>query len=286
MNTRECDKRITTMKGDHAGVLEQLEKQQSEKHHASGTQTLLRGLALLECVAEGVGDVKGIAARLGTPRSTTHRMLNSLVAERYLLHVPYKGYLLGPKLIHLGMMALEQRPLVAVARPHIEALARQTGDTVHLGVLEDGEVFYLVKIPGTRGLEMRSRVGLRMPLASTGLGKGLMLGLPRDQWRRLYERARDSGSQTQDRPPLAPWPEFERRLASYVERDWSFDLEENEIGIRCVGAPVRDVRNQVVAAISVSSAVPYMPDDRMTELGPVVSAAANAISKELGWKPE
>ena len=84
----------------------------------------------------------------------------------------------------------------------------------------------------------------------------------------------------------APWPEFERRLASYVERDWSFDLEENEIGIRCVGAPVRDVRNQVVAAISVASAVPYMPDDRMEELGPIVRATADAISKELGWKPE
>lgn len=214
------------MTGDHTGVLEQPntpEKNQEEKHQGSGTQTLLRGLALLECVAEGIGDVKGIAARLGTPRSTTHRMLNSLVTERYLLHVPYKGYLLGPKLIHLGMKALEQRPLVAVARPHIEALARRTGDTVHLGVLEDAEVFYLDKIPGTRGLEMRSRVGLRMPVASTGLGKGLMLGLPRDQWRRLYEHARAFGSQArnraQDRPPLAPWPEFEMRLASFVERD-------------------------------------------------------------------
>jgi DNA-binding IclR family transcriptional regulator len=277
------------MTGDHAGVLEQAntpEKTQEEKHHGSGTQTLLRGLALLECVAEGIGDVKGIAARLGTPRSTTHRMLNSLVTERYLLHVPYKGYLLGPKLIHLGMKALEQRPLVAMARPHIEALARRTGDTVHLGVLEDAEVFYLDKIPGTRGLEMRSRVGLRMPVASTGLGKGLMLGLPRDQWQRLYEHARAFASRLQDRPPLAPWPEFEMRLANSIERDWSFDLEENEIGIRCVGAPVRDIRNQVVAAISVASAVPYMPDDRMAELGPVVRATADAISRELGWKPE
>jgi DNA-binding IclR family transcriptional regulator len=278
--------RITKMTGHQARVLDQPDTHQREKSQASGTQTLLRGLALLECVAEGIGDVKGIAARLGTPRSTTHRMLNSLVAERYLLHVPYKGYLLGPKLIHLGMRALEQRPLVAMARPHIEALARRTGDTVHLGVLEGSEVFYLDKISGTRGLEMRSRVGLRMPIACTGLGKGLMLGLPRDQWHGLYERAREFSAKSRDRPPLAPWPEFERRLASYVERDWSFDLEENEIGIRCVGAPVRDVRDQVVAAISVASAVPYMPDDRMEELGPMVRATADAISKELGWKPE
>jgi DNA-binding IclR family transcriptional regulator len=273
--------RIGTMAGDQANVLERPAKQQG-----SGTQTLVRGLALLECVADGVGDVKGIAARLGTPRSTTHRMLNSLVAERYLLHVPYKGYLLGPKLIQLGMKALEQRPLIAAARPHIEALAKQTGDTVHLGVLEDGDVFYLDKIAGTRGLEMRSRVGRRMPLASTSLGKGLLVGLPRDQWRPYYDRAVLSDLPSEDRPPLAPWPEFERRMASYVGQGWSFDLEENEIGIRCVGAPVRDVRDQVVAAVSVASAVPYMPDDRMAELGPVVRATAEAISRELGWKQE
>ncbi|HYI73567.1 MAG TPA: IclR family transcriptional regulator [Skermanella sp.] len=273
--------RIGTMAGDQATVLERPAKQQG-----SGTQTLLRGLALLECVADGVGDVKGIAARLGTPRSTTHRMLNSLVAERYLLHVPYKGYLLGPKLIQLGMKALEQRPLIALAHPHIEALAKQTGDTVHLGVLEDGDVFYLDKIAGTRGLEMRSRVGRRMPLASTSLGKGLLVGLPRDQWRPYYDRATESAINFADRPPLAPWPEFERRMASYVEQGWSFDLEENEIGIRCVGAPVRDVRDQVVAAVSVASAVPYMPDERMAELGPIVRATAEAISRELGWKQE
>lgn len=255
-----------------------------ERQQASGTQTLMRGLALLQCVAEGIGDVKGIAARLGTPRSTTHRMLNSLVAEGYLHHVPYKGYLLGPALIQLGMRALEQRPLVAIARPHIEELARRTADTVHLGVAEGDEVFYLDKISGTRGLEMRSRVGLRMPLASTGLGKALMLGLPRDRWPSLYESAGVLAAQSPDRPPLAPWPEFQRQLVSYQDRDWSFDLEENEIGIRCVGAPIRDVRNQVVAAISVASAVPYMPDDRMEELGPIVRATADAISEDLGWK--
>jgi len=255
-----------------------------ERQPASGTQTLLRGLALLECVAAGIGDVKGIAARLGTPRSTTHRMLTSLVAEGYLHHVPYKGYLLGPMLIQLGMKAMEQRPLVALARPHIEALAQRTGDTVHLGVPEGTEVFYLDKIPGTRGLEMRSRIGLRMPLASTGLGKALMLGLPRERWRPLYDGARALAERSPERPPLAPWPEFERQLAGYQERDWSFDLEENEIGIRCVGAPVRDVRNHVVAAVSVASAVPYMPEERMAELGPIVRATADAISRELGWK--
>ncbi|PWC80185.1 transcriptional regulator [Azospirillum sp. TSH100] len=253
-----------------------------EKPRGTGTQTLLRGLALLDCVAAGIGDVKGIAARLGTPRSTTNRMLASLVAEGYLHHIPYKGYLLGPKLIQLGMTALEQRPLVAIARPHLEQLARTTGDTIHLGVEEHGEVFYLDKIAGTRGLEMRSCTGQRMPLASTGLGKALMLGMPPDRWPALHALARPAGLRD-GRPRPAGWLEFEAQMNRYVAQGWAMDLEENELGIRCVSAPLRDGRTQVVGAISVASAVPYMPEDRMAALGPLVRTTAEAISKDLGW---
>lgn len=256
----------------------------AEKRQAAGTQTLLRGLALLDCVAAGVSDAKGIAARLNTPRSTAHRMLNSLVAEGYLHHVPYKGYLLGPKLIQLGMKALEQRPLVALARPHLEALAQRTGDTVHLGTIDGAEVFYLDKIPGTRGLEMRSRIGQRMPLASTGVGKALMLGVPPSRWHDLYTQAREATIAGSDRPPPLSWAKYEKQMADYLRRDWVFDLEENEVGVRCVGAPVRDISGKVVAAISVASASQYMSNERMAELGPIVRATAYAISEELGWK--
>lgn len=252
---------------------------------ASGTQTLMRGLALLECVAEGVCDVRGIAARLGTPRSTTHRMLSSLVQDGYLHHIPYRGYLLGPKLLFLGTRAMEQRPLAALARPHLELLAQQTGDTVHLGIVEGDEVFYLDKISGTKGLEMRSRIGQRMPLASTGIGKALMLGMDEARWDALYRRACAAHEAQPEKPPLRPWDDYLAEMRRYREQGVVFDLEENEMGIRCVGAPVRDIGGQVVAALSVASALPYMPEDRMARLAPVVRQRAESISKELGWKP-
>lgn len=254
-----------------------------EAVRVAGTQTLTRGLALLECVAAGICDVKGIAERLGTPRSTTHRMLNSLVVEGYLNHVPYQGYFLGPKLIHLGARALEQRPLVALARPHLEALVRHIGDTVHLGTLDGNDVFYLDKITGSRGLEMRSRVGQRMPLATTGLGKALMLCLPRERWKELYDRAAAAKVGAGNRPSPIPWPLYEQQMDEYLRQDWVYDLEENETDIRCVGAPIRDITGRLAASISVASAILYMPDSRMAQLGPVVRATADAISKELGW---
>lgn len=273
-----------TEQTDNMHAIASAKEEDKASGNTAGTQTLLRGLALLECVAAGISDVKGIAAHLGTPRSTTHRMLGSLVQQQYLHHVPYKGYLLGPKLIALGIKALEQRPLVALARPHIELLASHTGDTVHLGVMEGLEVFYLDKIPGTRGLEMRSRVGNRMPVASTGVGKALLLGVPREQWRSLYDYAMNV-RRNQGAAPVIEWTEYALQMDGYLRQGWVMDLEENELGIRCVGAPVRDLTGKVVAAISIASAVPYMAEERMLRLGPLVRDTAEAISRDLGWIP-
>lgn len=250
----------------------------------AGTQTLLRGLALLELVAEGVGDVRGIAARLGTPRSTTHRLLGSLVHEGYLHHTPYRGYLLGPKLLMLGAKAQDQRPLVALARPHLETLARQSGDTVHLGIVDGDDVLYLDKVSGMKGLEMRSRVGQRMPLASTGVGKALMLGMDETRWERLYLQAAQQRIGLAEKPPMRPWEAYRDEMRVYRERSVVFDLEENELGIRCVGAPVRDIGGGIVAALSVASALPYMPEERMGRIEPVVRQHALALSRALGWK--
>ena len=168
-------------------------------------------------------------------------------------------------------------PLAKRAQPHLEQLARHTQDTVHLGVRDGAEVLYIDKLPGSRGLEMRSRIGLRMPLALTGIGKSLMLDLPQSEWLALYRHGRQ-----QDDPKA--WASFREQMSDYARGGFSFDLEENELGIRCVAAPIREAGGQIVAALSVASAVPYMPDVRLQALLPEVVACANAISAELGWR--
>jgi len=251
----------------------------------AGTQTLLRGLAILEAAAAGARDLRSFGAALGTTRSTTHRLVSSLVQARYLRQVPSGGYLLGPKLIELGTIALEQMPLTAVARPHLQALAEYTRDTIHLGVRDGDDVLYIDKIPGTRGLEMRSRVGHRMPLASTGIGKAMMLDLTPDAWSHLLEASHRVLAKVTFRPDHQPdFDTFVQRMTRYAQGGFTFDLEENEASIRCVAAPVRDASGQIVAALSVASTIPYMPSERMEELIPVVQRQARAISEELGWR--
>jgi len=244
-----------------------------------GSQTLVRGLDVLEAVASGVINLPELAATLGLNRSTAHRLAATLVERRYLTFVPRSGYGLGPKSLELGYQARVQLNIPRVARNHLEQLAAQTGDTVHLGVLDGTRALYLDKIPGRRRVEISSRVGELQPLRSTGLGKALLLDEDEARLRDYYRC--EKGSEHHYRVSESTWM---RRMRDYAKRGYAFDLEENEDRIRCVAAPIRDATGGIKASISVSSAAQYMNDERMQTLAGQVRWAAEQISRELGWE--
>ena len=258
----------------------------STAQSVSGTQALSRGLAVIQAVARGSRKLSVIGEAIGCTRSTTQRLVSALVHAGYLRHVPVTGLVLGPRLIELGFIARDQLPLAAVAHPHLEALALATQDTVHLGIAEGDDVLYLDKIAGQRGLEMASRIGHRMPLALTGLGKALSLDRSETEWVRLHQNGL-AGLATRTRPlNVLSTTDYLAAMRDYAAAGIAFDLEENEIGIRCVAAPIRDASRHIVGAVSVSSATPFMPEDRMQSLGPHVAKTARDISQELGWSGE
>lgn len=247
----------------------------------TGTQTLVRGLEVIDAVAEGALSLSELADKIGLTRSTTHRLAGTLVEHRYLNFARGAGYSLGPRLLELGYLAGRQTSLPRVAREHLEQLAARTGDTVHLGVLDGSRALYLDKISGTRRVEVSSRIGERQPLRSTGLGKALILDANEAEWREYYDyEARLGHGYGVD---LALWL---RRMRDYSKNGYALDLEENEDRIRCVAAPVRDVTGGIAGAISVSSAAQYMDDTRMHGLAFDVKNAADAISRELGYDPQ
>jgi DNA-binding IclR family transcriptional regulator len=242
----------------------------------AGSQTLLRGLDVIDVVAEGPISLGDLAVRLGLTRSTTHRLASALVDRRYLRFVPRTGYTLGPRLLQLGFMVREESDLPRVAAPHLERLALLTEDTVHLGVLDGERVQYLDKVSGKRRINISSRIGELQPIPSTGLGKALILDFAEEDWVRLYRAEKDHRSL----PALQEWL---TRMRDYSRKGYAFDLEENEDQIRCVAAPIRDVSGAIVGAISVASAAQYMSDERMHALTKEVVATAQGISQDLGW---
>jgi DNA-binding IclR family transcriptional regulator len=151
-----------------------------------GSQTLLRGLDVLDAVVDGPIPLAELALKLGLTRSTTHRLANALIDRHYLSFTPRLGYQFGPKLLELGFLAQRQADVVQIARPHLERLAAQTEDTVHLGILDAERALYLDKISGRRRVAISSRVGDRQPLTSTGLGKALLLDDNPARWQALF----------------------------------------------------------------------------------------------------
>lgn len=250
-----------------------------------GTQTLARGIAVVDAVARGHGRLRDIAAETGIGRSTTHRLLQLLLAAGYVRQVGDHRYTLGPALIELGYQALQENPVTHVAADPLRALAARVRDTVHLAVEDRGQVLYLDKIPGTRGAEMRSRVGHRMPLTRTGVGKALLLDAP-DRWRDLFvTEHRVGGDDDAPAPDILTPDEFVAVMEASARRGVAFDLEENEPGILCVAAPVRDASGSIAAAVSVSATRPFMPPARVEALVPVVQDTADAIAAGLGYRP-
>jgi DNA-binding IclR family transcriptional regulator len=241
----------------------------------------MRALDIIDAVADGITDLPGVSRRLGTTRSTTHRLATALVARNYLRFIPRQGYSLGPRLLELGFHSQHQTHVPRVARPHLEALANATDDTVHLGVLDGDHARYLDKVAGRRRVDIGSRVGELHPIWSTGLGKALILDADEATWCRFFNLAAlpaDVVAQRQIR--------WLARMREYAKHDYAFDLEENESHIRCVASPIRDASGRIIAALSVSSASQYMDDTRMSTLVSVVKQTSAAISRELGWRPK
>ncbi|MCA0257508.1 MAG: IclR family transcriptional regulator [Proteobacteria bacterium] len=242
------------------------------------SQTLVRGLEIMDAVADRSRTIAEIATLTGLTYPTVHRIVSVLVERRYLKAENGREFALGPRLIELGFSAYSRTDMVRIARPFLEALSRQTRDTVHLAQREGSEVVYLDKLRGTRPVEISSRIGGRKPVVSTGVGKAMLLDDSEPALTELYRRdhtliVNDCGE-----------PQWLSLMRDYRAGGFAYDLGEDEPSIRCVAVPIRDVTGRIVASVSVSSTVDYMDPERMQALIPEVKAVALAISQELGAK--
>jgi len=242
------------------------------------SRSLDKSLTLLTHVATGAQTLSQLVERSGLARSTTHRLATVLVDHGFLRSERHR-YHLGYRLMELGELAKQQVRLPALARRHMDRLSAATLETVHLGQLSGSDIVYLEKIDGGRGLQMRSRVGLVSPAATTAMGKTIIASRPEHEWARFF---RDDPPRTQH--TITNLDGFLDELATVRRQGYAFDREENELGICCIAAPVRDASNEVIAAISLSGAVVYLPPERLDGLVADVVACANAITHELGGR--
>ena len=224
--------------------------------------------------------LNNLAARTGIPRATAFRLLATLEQSGFIAKVGAE-YRLGIKCLVLGNVVAADLDVREKAHPHLVALRDATRETTHVAVLHQWQVVYLDRVPSLQPVGfMQSRTGAILPAHCTALGKTLLAHQPE------AEVAAWASSTTLE--ALTPYthtsPELlleELRLIR--ERGYALDEQEHEIGVRCIAAPIRNHRGDIVAAISVAGPEYRMPET-MTGSAMVeqVCASARAISRELG----
>lgn len=249
------------------------------------SQSAVRAMRLLEYLAErGPTKLSDISEGLGLNKSTAHRFLASLVRAGYAEQEPKtKAYRLTLKIVGLSAQILDRMEMRDQVRPHLEELAASTSETSHLAVLDDLEIVYVDKVDGGQAVNMASRIGGRGACHSTALGKVLLAARPRPQWERYVE---EKGLAPRTERTITVAERFYDELLQVAKRGYAFDDVENEDGIRCVAAPIRDHTGTVVAAMSVSGWTVSMTRGRLRGIAPVVAARAERASVALGHKLE
>lgn len=222
-----------------------------------------------------------ISARVGMPKSSVHRLVATLEKAGLLGRDVSSGkYRLGLGLVQLASTALESIDLRRSARPVIERLAAEVRDTVHLAVLDEGDVVYIDKIDSPARIQMISRVGGRAPAHCTGVGKVLLAYLPNDEVRRI---ATSKGLPAFTPATITNVEELLAHLATIRQRGYAIDQGEHEAMIRCVAAPVRDNQDRVVAAVSVTTIATSWDLAWVERTTALVLQACREISRNLGW---
>jgi DNA-binding IclR family transcriptional regulator len=246
------------------------------------TRTLSRGLAVLEALASadelGLGP-SAVGEKVGLDKATVTRLLRTLVETGYVAQDEVsRRYRLTGKILRLAHGVTAQLDLQRVARPHLKRLREDVGETVHLGVREGLEVFYVDKLVSDNSIQLVSEVGQTMPLHTTSLGKAIVATLSEADREALY-RQMDFAPRTSR--TIRSVEQFREEIARTQARGYAIDDRENEDFGACVAVAIVGADGRAVAALSVSG-----PDFRVRahfdRFGQRAREAALAIARELG----
>ncbi|MCU6453605.1 helix-turn-helix domain-containing protein [Sphingomonas sp. A2-49] len=238
----------------------------------AGTQTLDRGLDLLEMAVQDSATVIQLAERSGLSRAIAYRLVGSLAARGFLAMGPNNQVRGGRQLLRLRHLVQDQTDLVALARPQLEWLAQETGMSAFMGRREGDDSVHMLRVPGRERVAVTTQPGTRRRLGETGLGKALLLDDGEGSWRRLFAMAAEPHRRG----------DWLAAMHAAVERGVVLQCGPAPDHIHSVAAPVRDAGGGIVAAINVAAAAPYLDADRMDELVPLLRTAAAEIGAALG----
>jgi DNA-binding IclR family transcriptional regulator len=246
----------------------------------SNVQSVDRALTILETLARsGEAGVTDLAAALEVHKSTAFRLVATLEAHGLVEQIDGRGkYRLGIGLLRLAGATTARLDVVQEARPISRKLAADTGETVNVAVLADRSALYLDQVAGSSALQSHNWVGQHIPLHATANGKVLLLDLDEDRWVEMLGRL-----QAYTKSTITTRDRFRKELAQVREQGYAVAVDELELGLAAVAAPIHNAHGDVIASMSVSGPTFRLTEERIDGIVPVLVEAATEVSHRLGW---
>jgi len=276
------------------GIAESSSKEESvtehddQAHDANAGQrnsasSLRRALSILMFVADGREHPAGVSltdmsAGLNMSKSTVLRLLAPLRELRLIdQDTESNRYSLGPQNALLGQVYLERLDIRRIASPQLHQLAQEVRETTHLVAFDPPEIVYIDKVDSPQPVRMHSRIGGRQPAYCTATGK-VFLAYAADD---VVEKAIGTGMPARTAHTITTPERLREELSAVRERGYAIDDVENETDIRCIAAPIFNHSSAVTTAMSVSGPASRITHERLTEIKPLITAAATAITERL-----
>jgi IclR family KDG regulon transcriptional repressor len=247
--------------------------------------SLQRGLRMLQLLGQSDRGLPAsqIAKLSSLPVSTVHRFLVNLESGGFLMRDNVGNYHLGVACVFLGQAAREQLDIRTVSLPHLQELNHRTRETVHLTVRHGLTAVYIEKLDSPQPLRIHSKIGASVPLHCSAVGK-VLLAYMNDAERERHLSQMELRRFTEN--TVGSIQELQSELAKVRKNGYGCDLEEHEMHVRCIAAPVWDHSGSVNASLSVTGPAVRMSTARLREIAPLVRQAGLEISQELGYKAE
>jgi DNA-binding IclR family transcriptional regulator len=242
------------------------------------SQSLARGLQILGRLGDGGQSLDELAEVVGVHKTTVLRLLRTMEAQRFVRRDSDHRFHLGSRLYQLADTTLQQLGVRDIAAPHLRKLSRDTGgQAVHLAVYENHTAVYVDKVESSHSVRMYSRIGLPAPIHCTAVGKVLLASYSAQE---RDEVIADLDFHSFTANTITDPDMFRRELDRVAEQGWAEDAAEHERFINCIGAPVRDAGDRVIAAASISVPDVILDHDQVHYLLPHLLAATAAIDDD------
>ncbi len=246
----------------------------------ASVQSVDRALTILGILARlGEAGVTEIAGELGVHKSTAFRLVATLESHGMVEQNDERGkYRLGVGVLRLAGATTARLDVVQEARPICRKLAADSGETVNIAVLSDRSALYLDQVAGQSALQSHNWVGQHIPLHATSNGKVLLSGLSPDEIDNRLPRLPSYTAET-----VTTKAKLRRELTEVREQGYAVAVDELEVGLTAIAAPIRNAHGDVIASLSVSGPTFRLAEPRVKELIPVVQDAADEVSRRLGF---